>query len=140
MTGKERKAYREEMREYEDEIMEAEEELLEPIFRKMEKAYVKNAANVAQVQADLGPALKNILTDYGCDASCLANVPLDVVSIAQASTYCWCPEVVEVRQTMPGINNDVTKILTEMGVPKTVPKKEASPTVNLAATTPEVAP
>ena len=104
----------------------------------MQKAYVANAANVAQVQQDLGPSLKNILTNYGCDAACLDSVPLDVVTIAQATTYCACPAVVEVSQTMPGRNMDVTKILKDMGVPEVL-KKKAEPTMNLVST-PEVVP
>ena len=117
----------------------------------METAYVANAANVAKVQQGLGPSLKNILTNYGCDAACLDSVPLDVVTIAQATTYCACPAVVEVSQTMPGRSMDVTKVLMEMGIPETFKRKEIprtavptggntqEPTMNLVSS-PEVVP
>jgi hypothetical protein len=121
-----------------------------PIAESMQTAYVANAANVAKIQQGLGPALKNILTNYGCDAACLDSVPLDVVTIAQATTYCACPSPVEVTQTMPGRSMDVTKVLKDMSIPETfkrrVPetavattKKTEEPTMNLVSS-PEVVP
>ena len=134
-----------------DKIEDRAEDLFEPIGKSMQNAYVANAANVAKVQQGLGPSLKNILTNYGCDAACLDSVPLDVVTIAQATTYCACPAVVEVTQTMPGRSLDVTKVLNEMGVPetfknRTIPKTAVpvggnaqEPTMNLVSS-PEVVP
>ena len=131
----------------EQQVEDRANDLFEPIAQSMMDAYVANAADVAKVQQGLGPSLKNILTNYGCDAACLDSVPLDVVTIAQATTYCACPAVVEVSQTMPGRNMDVTKVLTEMGIPETFKRKTAvpvgaktqKPTLNLVST-PEVAP
>jgi hypothetical protein len=57
-------------------------------------AYVEQQANVATIGQNLGPALKNILVNYGCDSDCLDSVPLDVITIAQATAYCSCPEVI----------------------------------------------
>ena len=126
--------------ELRDKMEERANDLFEPIGQSMQKAYIENAANVAKVQQGLGPSLKNILTNYGCDAACLDSVPLDVVTIAQATTYCSCPAVVEVSQTMPGRSMDVTKVLVEMGIPETIQKKPETANMNLVSSPDVVVP
>jgi hypothetical protein len=57
---------------------------------------VEQQVNIAAIGSNLGPALKNILINYGCDSECINSVPLDVVTIAQASTYCNCPAAITI--------------------------------------------
>ena len=96
-------------------------------------AYVEQQSNVATIVQELGPSLKTILTNYGCDEACLEGVPLDVISIAQASAYCSCPDVIVVDK-VNFKSMDVTKILMTM-----IPKSEAKATMTLMST-PEVVP
>ena len=115
-----------------------------PISDSFMKAYVEQQANVAKIQANLGPSLKNILKNYGCDAACLDSVPLDVVTIAQASAYCACPQPIEVLQPYNMKSMDISKVLKEMNVPEVLSLKKRSgaplPRLNLVSTTPEVVP
>ena len=81
-TNEDESEYHDEQDELKNKVEERANDLFEPIEQSMQKAYIENAGNVAKIQQGLGPSLKNILTNYGCDAACLDSVPLDVVTIA----------------------------------------------------------
>ena len=86
----------------------------------------------------MGPALKDILVNYGCDAACMDGMPLDVVTIAQATAYCACPTVIEVEPyNMKKM--DISKILKASKIPEFVTKKSSKAALSLVAT-PEAAP
>jgi hypothetical protein len=97
MTWEEYNEFSDEQNELEDEIKGKLADLAMPIQDSFMKAFVEQQANVAKIQQNLGPSLKSILTNYGCDAACLDSVPLDVVNIAQATAYCACPAVIEIK-------------------------------------------
>ena len=87
----------------------------------------------------MGPALKDILTKYGCDSACLDSVPLDVVTIAQATAYCSCPAVIDV-QPVNFKSMDISKLLKYNKIPKTLKKRTTkAETINLVST-PEMVP
>jgi hypothetical protein len=113
-----------------------------PIGDSFMNAYMEQQANVAKIQSNLGPSLKNILTNYGCDSACLDSVPLDVVTIAQATAYCSCPSVIDV-QPYNMKSMDISKVLKEMNVPEVILKKRrgaAPQNLSLVSTTPGVVP
>ena len=61
-------------------------------------AFVEQQAKVKVIVDDLGLALKDILVNYGCDSACLEGLPLDVITMAQATAYCSCPDIIVVDQ------------------------------------------
>ena len=135
-----------ENREFEKKMKKNTRKVFKPIAKSFEKAFVEQQANVAAIGQNLGPALKNILTTYGCDSACLESVPLDVVSIAQATEYCSCPSVIEV-QSYNMKSMDISKVLKANNVPEVFKKrmvpetatKTGGYTINLVST-PEVVP
>jgi len=94
------------------------EETFAPIAADLQKAAMEQQVNAAIISGDFGKAAKDILINYGCEPSCLADIPLDIITVAQASQFCECPIPVEVKLNVNSLRRlDVSKVLKSMGVP-----------------------
>lgn len=85
----------------ETEFMDAVKSTFEPMQQDLIAAAMEQQVAAANIAKNFGESAKSILINYGCDATCLDSVPMDIISVAQAATYCDCPASVTITSVDP---------------------------------------
>ena len=115
-------AHDDEIYPLQDEFEAAAKSTFEPMQQDLMAAAMEQQVAAANIAKNFGESAKSILINYGCDATCLDSVPMDIISVAQAATYCDCPASVTITSVDPENlrkrQAPVKNILKKLGVPK----------------------
>ena len=114
--------------EFEAEMEENTQKVFEPIVGDFMAAFQAQQANVAKIQADLEPVLKDIMTtQYGCDFACMDG------------SCKVCPDPIEVVP-YNFMSKDISKVLKASNIPETISMKRRVPAAMNLMTTTKVVP